>query len=224
MSNLALKLSLLLNVVLLAVGVSVLQSSYLRWVLYERIAERFGSPEIAFMGDSITAFGFVWGPRIGQYNLNVRNFAKKGFTTGQMLPLVRDVSLVEPKACFIMAGINDIIRAEETDGENEEAKRNYRKIIDALIERKIVPVITLTLYRQNEPHPDSVDDLNRFLQALAKEKNLTVISLQEDLCENRSLMPAYTEDGLHLNKRAYKIWAVKIRQVLVEKGIADRNE
>ncbi len=84
--RIALTLSVFINVfVAFPSLVLLLFSSSIQFDLYQNIlAKRFGSPEIVFIGDSITLHGGIWAFRIGEYNLNVLNKGYGGYTTRQI--------------------------------------------------------------------------------------------------------------------------------------------
>jgi lysophospholipase L1-like esterase len=203
-------LSLVLNLLLISSIAAVLtQSEAIRFIVYQRLlAPRLGSPQIAFIGDSITHGGGLWGLRLKQYNFKVWNLGEPGATTLQ----VQNVATLlaqesKTKTAFVMGGINDSPKTAESA---QVSFQNYQGIIKTLLAAKIHPVIQLTLYRQNDPQPEFVTQLNQLLRDYALKHNLVVIDLNSDLAPQKSLLPQYTSDGLHLTEAAYQVWAQRI--------------
>ena len=66
-----------------------------------------GSVRIVLLGDSLTANGGDWNPRLGRHD--VRNAGQGGFLTGQMGWLLDTCVLAaRPALCFVLGGINDL--------------------------------------------------------------------------------------------------------------------
>lgn len=196
--------------------VLLLGSSGIQTVIYQQIlAPRLGKPEIVFIGDSITQDGGLWGIRIGRYDFSTWNLAQAGLTTSQILQrqAVR-IAASKPRYAFVMAGIND---EDKTTNGAETSFRNYREILDTLKHAGTEPIIQLTLYRENEPAPEFIERLNDKLKVHAKQNDLSVIDLNLTLSRDRSLLPEYSRDGLHLTENAYDVWATEVRQLLAQK-------
>lgn len=196
-------------------------SSSIQYALYQNVlAPRLGSADIAFVGDSITRYGDIWGLKIGEYNFNVWNFGHVGYTTRQMHSYLRNVIKQKPKIAFVMAGIND---PDKSITGAHQSFKNYRFILDSLINAGTEPVIQLTLYRKREKHPDFIDELNRLLVLYAQQNNLTVIDLNPLLSREKSLLDKYSLDGVHLTAAAYKVWSKEIKQVLNQKEMTEKK-
>lgn len=205
-------LSLALNVVLVATFL------IFAYMYRDKIAQRFvqikGHPTIVMYGNSITAQG-KWVELLGR--ADVMNNALPGQSTYHFLQLIQShVVNLHPKVCFLKGGINDI-----TVGVSQERMQaNYREMIEILIENRIIPVVTLTVYEQNDPISQrEVDQLNSFLTRYCIENGITYIDLNQFISDSTGLKPAYAVDKTHLNTEAYKIWAREITRVLKEKNI-----
>ncbi len=187
-------------------------STVLQYDLYQKIlAPRFGKPKTVFIGDSITAGGGIWGLKIGEYNFNVWNYGHAGFTTRQIHHYAKKAA--ENKATqvvFVMAGIND---PDKSIRGAEKTFKDYKQILNTLVQSNITPVIQLTLYRENESAPEFIDALNDLLIAYAKETNIQVIDLNPILAPGQSLLPQYSADGVHLTKAAYEVWSLEIKKL-----------
>lgn len=206
--------SLLLNVILLiwAMGATY-EARYIihGWLLKHR------TNRVVFVGDSLTQAAENWDHRLGRWD--TLNYGYGGFVVPHIKHVVqvRIINQLNPKprCCFVMGGINDIGLGLDIN----ITKESYGELLDALRQAGITPVIELTLYRQPGTLSDSVDDLNDFLLAYAKEHNVPVLDLRPRLTENRKLKAEYTTDGIHLNESAYIIWAEEVNRILKDLNI-----
>jgi hypothetical protein len=209
-----LPLSLAINLfVALPAIVLLAKSNSIQYDLYQTIlAPRFGRPEIVFIGDSITRGGGIWAFRIGRYNFNVWNYGHGGLTTRQIQHYAKIVvKQKKTRYAFVMAGIND---PEKTVDGAEKSFKDYKVIIDTLLEGGVMPIIQLTLYRESEKSPEYIDRLNELLTSYSKRKGITVIDMNPILAPEKSLLPRYSADGVHLTEHAYQIWSEKVKDVL----------
>ncbi|MCF0072004.1 GDSL-type esterase/lipase family protein [Dyadobacter sp. CY261] len=205
-------LSLALNAVLIA---TFLVFTY---IYRDKIAQRFvqikGNPTIVMYGNSITAQG-KWVELLGR--TDVMNNALPGQTTYHFLQLIQShVIDLHPKICFIKGGINDITIGVE----QEKIQANFKTMLEMLVQNGITPVVTLTVYEQNDPVSKAeVDLLNRFLVSYCTQHNITYIDLNRSVSSNTGLRAEYAVDKTHLNINAYEIWAKEVSRVLKEKNI-----
>ena len=166
------------------------------------------SPRIVMLGDSITAWG-NWTSLLNRRD--VWNQGVAGDRTGDVLARMEKVYRVQPKYCFVMIGINDILSGQPVD----RIFDNYRKIIDGLIKGEIIPIIQSTLYLAGpDPQNKSVDALNTKIKQLAEERKILYLDLNRRLAPNKQLLPAFTNDGLHLNKAGYQAWKDELAKFL----------
>lgn len=209
-------MSIALNVIVSFPAVVILlKSSVIQNDLYQHLAPRFGTPRIAFIGDSITEEGRMWGLRIGEYNFDVWNFGHGGLTTRQLQHYAKKVANYKSKYAFVMAGINDL------DAEIFSASssfNDYKVLIETLVEAGTKPIVQLTLYRERETNPEFIDELNSLLRKYTLERELPIIDLNPLLCPEKSLLPIYSKDGVHLTPAAYRVWAKEVRRILNELG------
>lgn len=205
-------LSLVLNAVLIA---GFLAFGY---IYRDKIAQRFvhikGSPKIVMYGNSITAQG-KWVELLGR--TDVLNNALPGQATYHFLQLIQShVINLHPKVCFIKGGINDITLGVE----QHKIQANFKTMLEMLMQNGITPVVTLTVYEQNNLSSKmEVDALNAFLVAFCTKNNITYIDLNRFISDSTGLRAEYAVDKTHLNTKAYEIWAREIGRVLKEKGI-----
>ncbi|WAC11687.1 SGNH/GDSL hydrolase family protein [Dyadobacter pollutisoli] len=207
-----LALSIILNILLIGAGI------IFAYVYRDKILQRFvslkGNPAIVMYGNSITAQG-KWVELLGR--TDVMNNALPGMSTYHFLQLVQThVIDLHPKICFIKGGINDI-----TVGVSQEKlQANYQAILEKLLKNHIDPVVTLTIYEQNDPYSKKeVDALNHFLIQFCDDHNIAYIDLNHSISDSTGLKAEYAVDKTHLNEKAYRIWAKEISAVLKQKGI-----
>lgn len=192
----------------------VLLDGVIQQQIYMHFAAHFGKHEIAFIGDSITAGGHVWADKIGVYNLNMWNYAQGGFKTDQVASYANRVARKRFKFCFIMSGRNDELTSSESI---QNSYNDYIAILSTLRNHNVEPIVTLVLYRENEPYKKYIDEFNSRLSSFCILNNITIIDLNVHLCNESGLKKDYSKDGVHLTKAAYRIWGREINKVLHEK-------
>lgn len=178
------------------------------------------SYNIVMFGNSITANG-KWDTGLGR--ADVKNSGTGGFTTSHFVWIIQDQVLTyQPDICFLEGGINDIGVGIPL----ERIYQNYQSLIDTLLSHKIIPVLQSTLFvnfpdneKENNHHNQMVENLNTFLQSLAKSRKIEFMDLNQYFSENNRLKIEFTTDGVHLNEAAYKIWYAALEEVLKSKGI-----
>jgi lysophospholipase L1-like esterase len=90
------------------------------------------------------------------------------------------------------------------------------------LERKDIKVyIQSVLYvGKNFPNSDyfnkEVKNLNKKLEQIAKDKNIDFIDLNSIFAPNDYLEKIYTDDEIHLNGKAYILWANEILKYIEE--------
>ena len=197
-------LSLLFNVLfLLACG----------YIFRDKIIQKFvamnGDSKIVMFGNSLTAQG-KWVELLGRTDVLNRGFP--GLCTFHFLGLMQaNVIDKHPEFCVIEAGINDI-----TVGVSQEKmQQNYQTILETLLKNEIIPVVTLTLFEQNDPVSKAeVIELNNFLIAYCQRNRIEYLDLNQYLSDSTGLKSEFAVDKTHLNDKAYRIWAREINKVL----------
>jgi lysophospholipase L1-like esterase len=216
---------IILAVVLLISG-TVAQTSYdslyRKSTVYKNLTAHFElsriqRAEIVFLGNSIT-FGGNWTELLGRHNVVNRGIG--GDNLPGMLNRLHQVLRLQPKICFVMAGINDLY----TDAPVDEVFRRYTQLLDTLRAHSITPVIQSTLHvnpkwkRTEEKNPQ-VRMLNAMLQQYAVDHSVTFIDLNALLSADGVLKDEYTTDGVHLTPAAYEVWRDRLESVLNNHGM-----
>jgi lysophospholipase L1-like esterase len=171
--------------------------------------------EICFLGDSITD-GCCWTELIG--NIKVTNRGIGGDTAQGVLDRIDEVTAGKPSKVFLMIGTNDLAWAGKTVPETVE---NISKILDAIKTQSpqtqiylqsILPVID---GRNDKFDNKDIEEINPLLVKLASDKKVTFINLAPSFKDaTGQLKQEFTEDGLHLNGKAYLVWLGQIKQYL----------
>jgi lysophospholipase L1-like esterase len=171
--------------------------------------------EICFLGDSITD-GCCW-TELTQ-NLKVTNRGIGGDTAPWVLDRIDEVTAGKPAKVFLMIGTNDLAWAGKTVPETRD---NIAKIIDAI--QKQSPKTTIYLQsilpvidgRNDKFDNKDIEAINPELVKLAAEKKVTFVNLAPSFKDaSGQLKPEFTEDGLHLNGKAYLVWLGQIKQYI----------
>ncbi|PWJ57562.1 lysophospholipase L1-like esterase [Dyadobacter jejuensis] len=200
-------LSIGLNVLLL--GFNLLMGFIYRDKLYQYVVREGGQHQIVMYGNSITAQG-KWVELLAR--TDVLNASLPGQTTYHFLQAVQErVIDKKPKICFVMGGINDITIGVSP----QNLQKNYKELLEALMRAGITPIVSLTLYEQNDANSKrQVDLLNQFLISYCQQEGIQYLNPNEYLSDSTGLKAAYAVDKTHLNERAYRLWAAEIREVL----------
>jgi len=170
--------------------------------------------EICFLGDSITDGG-NWTELIG--DLRVTNRGISSDTCWGIAKRLDEVTEGRPAKVFLMIGTNDLDR----DKTVPQVRDKIGEIIDTIKRdspateiylQSILPVIDFTWGSRNNA---TIDEMNGELEKLAEAKKVTWVNLNPWFKDaNGALRRDLTEEGLHLNGRAYYLWYSLIRKYL----------
>lgn len=180
---------------------------------------KFSKNQIVFLGDSITE----------KYNLN-RNYRDldldcynrgiSGDTTTWLLSRLQ-VSIfdISPAIIVLMIGTNDINNGRTP----EEISNTYNTILQ-LISTNLPDTLVycMSIIPQNNEHSNNAShnnvtimETNAQIEVLAEDYGYEYINLYDRLLdEDEMLQDRYTNDGLHLNKRGYKVWTDIMKRIL----------
>lgn len=186
---------------------------------------------VVFIGDSITFYGentekgFVTQFR-NKFSSKI-NIISKG-VCGEETPdilarLNTDVIDYNPDVMVMMIGINDINNKNITV---EELKNNMTEIIDIVKENNIEPLIfNLSFITEdlNNEKNIQIEEYNKFLEKLAKEKQFILIDvhtpLKAEIEKQSNEGLAVMEDDLHLNELGNTILANELIKVFMKKYV-----
>ncbi len=199
---------------LLPYGYLSLQVNKPGFAIYEFLArDIMGNPEVVFTGDSITYCGYIWAFKLNKYYLTSSNIAVSGIGMDKIKDITLKAIKNKPKYIFIMGGRNDMPGNYEK-GNAQSTISSYKQILDTAVKDDIKVFVTSTLYRADEQNPQIVDELNTFLKEYCRENGQIYLDLNAKLSINGKLRKDFTFDNVHINDKAYKIWAEMIKSVL----------
>jgi lysophospholipase L1-like esterase len=162
------------------------------------------------LGDSLT-YGADWAELLRRRNVVNRGII--GDTTNGVLKRIDKVLGLNPKVCFIMIGINDLLRGADVNS----VFRDYQQALSKLRERGISPVIQSTLFVSfvdKEKTNEKVATLNGLLRDYAKRNGVEYIDLNSVLGKDGYLATEYTYDGVHLSAKGYIAWKTSITPIV----------
>jgi len=171
---------------------------------------------ILLLGDSITE-SFNTQKLLSEFKIINKGISGNN-STHLLKRLDRDLLASNPDIVFILIGTNDIANGFS----DEKILSNISSIIELTMTKLNGSKIFITSIlptRDNQPRPNErIQGLNKQVQIIAKELNVNYLNLYFLFVdETRQLIFNLTEDGLHLNNRAYFIWANILRKLLEEK-------
>ncbi|MCV6608805.1 MAG: GDSL-type esterase/lipase family protein [Campylobacterales bacterium] len=140
------------------------------------------------------------------------NLGIAGDTTSGVLHRLKPLSIKEVDKLYILIGINDLLAGLKVS----DIKSNYLYIVEELSKWDIKNIYFVSLISVANDLPSSdlinsqVEELNQYLQKLAKDRGVNYIDINTDLKDKDYLNTLFTTDGLHLNQKGYEILEKKI--------------
>ncbi len=185
-----------------------------RTTLFDQLAPVTGG--VVFLGDSITEM-CEWHEFFPE--VRVINRGVSGDSTRGVLQRVDQITALEPSKVFFAIGVNDLQRhyhPGEVVRNIAETVKKLKKVTGARVYlQSILPVMEYKL--ETGILNQTIDAVNHELQQIALENGAEYIDnniLLSD--ETGNLAPQFSEDGLHINGAAYKLWAENIRAKVLE--------
>lgn len=152
--------------------------------------------DVVFVGDSLTEQA-PWNDMFP--NVSIANRGIGGETFEDMLLRLDDIVALEPKAVFLMGGVNDAI-----SDDLPASVSHFTSIVETLGSHSIDVYIQATI-EPNGPRRHFVRQLNAKIHQYAVEHLLTWIDTGF-LSNDDGLKPEFTLDGLHLNGEGTRAW------------------
>lgn len=162
------------------------------------------------LGDSITDEG-RWEELLN--TTSVQNRGISGDTTSGVLDRLPTTIAPSIKQVFIMIGVNDILRGKNVD----EVFTNYQKIVKFFQDKNIKVYIQSTLYigaKKDDNFNEKIEKLNKKLELFTENNQIIFIDLNPIFASNKVLKQEFTTDDLHLNGKAYLLWAKEIKKYI----------
>ena len=168
--------------------------------------------DIVMLGNSLT-HGVNWNELLGRESISEQGIPSD--ITEGILNRMKYVYKVNPKICFVMVGVNDVFSWIPT----ETIFLNYKKIVENLKSKNIIPVIQLVLYaernyQQAENRNKEIAKLNKLLLDYSKKNNVECINLNKKMSRANFLKSSLTYDGIHLNGSGFKYWGREVDEIL----------
>lgn len=178
---------------------------------YARRVEQFAgihqTQKVVFLGDSRIEAA-EWRELFGRCDISNRGI--NGDTTIGLLQRLPASLPTANVLCIIQAGVNDLSKGSSV----EAVVSNYRRIVDYLRtdKRSRVIITAVILVGQDQPQLNAtIAQCNLRLAALSAQSGAAWVDVNAVLSPGGFLSPEYSNDGVHLNGRAY----LKLRDALI---------
>lgn len=192
---------------------------------YLNKVEEFNSVTITpkttvMLGNSLTENAGDWGARLGMKN--IVNLGISGDDVPGIYERLHQILPYHPARIVLMEGINDVSHHLS----NAEIAHSVAATVDRirrespstkLILQSLLPINEeFKRFKNLEGKTDSVPEINKMLEAIAKEKGIEYINLFPLFTEGNTnvLKKSLTVEGLHLNEEGYKIWSEELKKHL----------
>ncbi|MDP2489875.1 SGNH/GDSL hydrolase family protein [Vibrio splendidus] len=167
--------------------------------------------DLVMFGDSITE----WAPWADIFrDVSMVNRGLAGDTTTGMLRRIDTTLNVKPKLVCFMAGINDLAQGYDVD----HIYQNYIDMLKVWQENDIRILVQSTLYVGSKLQGlnPSVELLNSKISEYCSQQGITFLDVNSVLSPNQLLSNEYSCDDLHLNAKAYQVWAEVLQPAIAE--------
>ncbi len=145
-----------------------------------------------------------------------------GETSVGLLRRLNLLGATQPKAIFVMVGINDLIQGvgDETIIANQRLivrylRRNHPRskiILQSILPHSEQQATWEGRDRLLEIPNQRIDKLNQRLESIAKQEDIIYLDLYSLFADNEGkLRTDLTTDGLHLNTEGYKLWRIALQ-------------
>ncbi len=183
---------------------------------------------IVFIGNSITEKGGDWSSKFGVSC--VRNRGIAGDVTDGVIKRLNEIVFYEPKAVFILIGINDLFNKHNKEG---DGRFKYDKIVPTVdyIADNILKIAKIIRCKSSETKvyiqtvlPTRVSYLKEDILLLNNEikSNETlgyykVIDLFNEFVDAKGeIIEDLTVDGVHLSDKGYEKWVMFEKEILLD--------
>lgn len=186
------------------------------WAMFDKYeaanAEVTKSPDVIFMGDSITEFWAVQDPEFFENNPNFLCRGISSQVTAQMLARFQnDVIDLNPKVVVIQTGTNDVAKNNGTISFPNVVKQ-IKSMCEIARLHGITPVIaSITpcnkFFWMPEARPGKdIIELNKLIKEYAISAGIIYVDYHSEMTEPDGAMPAaYSKDGCHPVQAGYKV-------------------
>lgn len=176
--------------------------------------------DIVFLGNSITDGG-EFNELFGMDNILNRGI-RSDLITGVEKRLGQ-VTAGKPAKIFLLIGINDVSHGHSVD----ELARRYERLVKKIREeapatrlylQSVMPVNnSFGRYKALKGKEKTIVGLNERIKDIAGRHGATYVDLWPGLADaDGNLNRDFTNDGLHLNGRGYRVWTHSIENLVKE--------
>lgn len=178
--------------------------------------------DIVFLGNSITDGGEF------SELFDMPEIKNRGIRSDVITGVEKRVSQVtsgHPRKIFLLIGINDVSRGHSAT----ELARRYERLVKRirsespqteLYLQSVMPINnTPKRYKNLIGKEKIITDFNSRIKEIAEANGAHYVDLWPALADKNGRLPmSYTNDGLHLNGRGYRVWTDAIRELVTGKG------
>ena len=165
---------------------------------------------IVFLGDSLSENN-NWSINL---SADIANHGVGGNTTWDILCRLNLSLLKNPRKLFFMAGINDMWRgiSNESIADTIEEILRQIKVRNKLTQVFVQSVLPVNLTLSAPGHAKTLTNLNikklnKIIEVRTSSQQFKFLNLFDNFTSAEGqLHPELTEDGVHLNKNAYRVW------------------
>lgn len=176
--------------------------------------------DIVFLGNSITDGG-EFHELFGMDNIKNRGI-RSDIMTGVEKRLGQ-ITGGKPEKIFLLIGINDVSHGHAVNVLAQRYERLVKKIREESPETRlylqsVMPVNnSFKRYKNLFGKENTIKAFNRRIEEIALENGATYVDLWPFLADKEgNLRREFTNDGLHLNGRGYRVWTEGIRNLVTE--------
>lgn len=164
--------------------------------------------DIVFVGTSLTA-GFPLTEMFG--DLRIKNRGIGSNLTSHVLGRIEPIARGKPMGIFLECGINDLEAGISAESILADVMAIVNKIIAISPQTSIVIQSLLPTSGTYERLNEKARALNNDLKMYCQMNGVEYVDLYSSLVEGGKLGQQYTSDGIHLNFKAYEVWARLIK-------------
>ncbi|MGY5353848.1 GDSL-type esterase/lipase family protein [Wenyingzhuangia sp. IMCC45467] len=175
--------------------------------------------DVFFIGNSITQQGRDWNEK---FELNhIKNRGIAGDVTDGVLARLDEIVYYQPKAIFILIGVNDLFNLHQK--EDKSARFKYDKTIPSAkyVGKNIIKIaktlhqklpdtklfVRTVLPTRKDFLKNDILEINKLIKKSEKKGYYTVVDLHRVFVDNFGYMKKeLTKDGVHLNDKGYQQW------------------
>ena len=187
---------------------------------YNKLIKKFkksplGYENIVFLGNSITAGGNDWSVRLNYPNIKNRGIG--GDVTEGVLYRLNEITYYEPKAVFLLIGINDLWNTSPIEPTVDYISKNIIRITQEIKKKspKTKVFVQTILPVEKQIYRAPINEINNFLKSEESKNSYSIIDLYSFFVDDKGLIiEDFFSDGIHLTEQGYNNWVKIIRPIV----------